>query len=321
MNKVIKLVFLIVFIVFQQACGQVEEEENVTKMLEYYNSAQYDKALIFVDKLIENNPKSAVNWTMKGQILHNLERKKEAFEAIDKALEINPEHYRAYEYRAAMYSLDSQVELALKDINFALKINPNDYELTIFKIGYLLKLEQVEKAIEECNRVLITHPNDYKVLVYRSHSHKQIQNYSDALLDLNRAIAINPKNPFAYQEKAELYLEKEEYKFAVDSFSKVIENMTNSNQDDLNNDLLAFAYNNRGFSWYKLGENEKALADINHSLKLLPTNSYAYRNLALISIDMEEENKVCEYLEKAIELGFTKKYGNEVQILIDTNCK
>jgi regulator of sirC expression with transglutaminase-like and TPR domain len=63
------------------------------------------------------------------------------------------------------------------------------------------------------------------------------------------------------------------------------------------------------------------MKDINHSLDLLPTNSYAYKNRALVYFDLAEKNKGCADLEKAIELGYTKQYGNKVEKLNNEKCK
>ena len=57
------------------------------------------------------------------------------------------------------------------------------------------------------------------------------------------------------------------------------------------------------------------------SIKLYPSNSYAYRNLGLIYLEMGENEKACEAFEKALLLRFTESYGPEVMELKKKNCK
>ena len=63
------------------------------------------------------------------------------------------------------------------------------------------------------------------------------------------------------------------------------------------------------------------MTDINHSLILLPNNSYAYKNRALVYLNRKDNDKGCADLNKAIELGYTEQYGDEVIKLINENCK
>jgi tetratricopeptide (TPR) repeat protein len=71
---------------------------------------------------------------------------------------------------------------------------------------------------------------------------------------------------------------------------------------------------------YKLGRTKEALTDVNKSLKLDEANSYAYKNRALIYLEMKDTGKACEDLNKALELGFTEQYGNEVKELKIKHC-
>jgi tetratricopeptide (TPR) repeat protein len=75
-----------------------------------------------------------------------------------------------------------------------------------------------------------------------------------------------------------------------------------------------------GFAYYKLHKLDLAEEKINHAIRVLPSNSYAYRNLALVAIEKGEMDATCKYLAKSRELGFALKYGNEVEELIQQYC-
>ena len=71
-------------------------------------------------------------------------------------------------------------------------------------------------------------------------------------------------------------------------------------------------YSNRSFSRLKTNDLNGAMKDINKSLDLYASNSYAYKIRALIYIEKGKIKKACEDLETALELRDTKQYGNEV---------
>jgi hypothetical protein len=71
----------------------------------------------------------------------------------------------------------------------------------------------------------------------------------------------------------------------------------------------------------KLNDLVGAMTDINRSLVLHPSNSFAYKIRALIKIEQGSTKEACADLSKAIELGYTDQYGTEVEELIVKNCK
>jgi Flp pilus assembly protein TadD len=71
----------------------------------------------------------------------------------------------------------------------------------------------------------------------------------------------------------------------------------------------------------KKGNYDGARADIYHSLMLDSTNSYAYKNLGLLSIELKQKDSACFYLQKATAKGFRKLYGNEVDSLSTIYCR
>lgn len=80
------------------------------------------------------------------------------------------------------------------------------------------------------------------------------------------------------------------------------------------------SYNNRAYNKYKLGDLKGALADVEKSIRLYPTNSYAFRNRALIYIAMKKNANACQDINKALELGFTTMYGDQVEKLKEEHC-
>lgn len=92
---------------FQRALGQLKKDKDAYKNYEdamkAAKSKQYDKALSLVDNSIQQQPKENLFWELKGQLLLQQDRNKEAIPALDKAIAANPNFFRPYIYRGMAY--------------------------------------------------------------------------------------------------------------------------------------------------------------------------------------------------------------------------
>lgn len=86
------------------------------------------------------------------------------------------------------------------------------------------------------------------------------------------------------------------------------------------NPNYSYAFNNRGWSEYKLGETDKALADIGRAKKRKVRNPWVWRNLGVIALETGDTAKACGHWRQALELGFTAQHGNEVETLMEQYC-
>jgi tetratricopeptide (TPR) repeat protein/V8-like Glu-specific endopeptidase len=92
--------------------------------------------------------------------------------------------------------------------------------------------------------------------------------YSGALSNYNRAIAMNPQYAFAYNNRANLYLQQRELRKALSDYNRAISLQPN----------LALAYSNRGTVKTELQDTRGALADYNRAISLDPKDYLAFNN-------------------------------------------
>lgn len=312
--------FLMTFSIL--ACGQIDKEtaKNIEKVVEYFNNEEYEKAVTYADMLIEKDSFDYVSWTLKGRALFNLGKEQQGIDAVNKAIEIKPDYYEAYGFRAVLYHLTGEYEVSqiIPDIDMALSEEPSNPELIKIKAGLLYKSKQFAKAISEYDKLLKIDPKAYEIIILIATTNKELGNKELALKGYTQAIEIQPKLSFAYEERAYFFIENEQFEKAIADYNKLIEIIPESLEF---RSIKAYTLNNRGFAYFKINKNDIALTDINQSLKLLPTNSYAYKNRALVFLYNNEMDKGCSDLQKAIELGYSELYGNEVEKLINENCK
>ncbi len=198
-----------------------------------------------------------------------------------------------------------------------MKLVPNNGNyLTELAIIYQKEGDHVA-AVDLFNKIIEKQPNNDNALFMRGNSVKKLGDKKGALRDYNLAIRFNHEVPEFFTTRGFLLTEMGDYDTAIDDFSKVIALAPKDNQEN----RLAIAFNNRGHVRYKQGQYGKALGDINYSLQLFEDNAYAYRNRALVNIGQKIMQSACDDIEKGLALGYTKKYGDELESLKKQHCK
>ncbi|UPT69166.1 MAG: hypothetical protein M0D57_04770 [Sphingobacteriales bacterium JAD_PAG50586_3] len=117
------------------------------------------------------------------------------------------------------------------------------------------------------------------------------------------------------------YIENKDYTKAITYLDYVIEHYNDYPEPLERNTVRGYAYSNRGFCQYNLGNNKKAAADFESGIKYCPQNSYVYRNKALMNIGLKKYDDACRDLNMAVGLGFTDMYGPEVEELQKKHCR
>jgi tetratricopeptide (TPR) repeat protein len=139
------------------------------------------------------------------------------------------------------------------------------------------------------------------------------ENYKQALQDFTKAIELDKNFVDAYFARAFYVREKTgDFIGAIEDYTRAIE-LKNSDND-------AKAYSNRGHAKFMLKEYKEAISDIQAALSLDPNDPYTYRNRALIFIQIDNKPMICQDLKKALDLGYTKLYDDEVERLFHQYC-
>lgn len=127
----------------------------------------------------------------------------------------------------------------------------------------------------------------------------------------NNTIVLDPRDPVTYNSRG-FWLEAAQGRHAqaVMDYDRAIKLNPN----------YSYAFNNRGWSEYRLGERDKALADIQRARKRKVRNPYIYRNLGLIALESGDTAKACLQFRQALDLGFTAQYGKEMETAISEHC-
>jgi len=322
MNKILNLIWLILFVA-HISCqnNDKEDREKFELALSLFNEENYKQAIVYLDTLLEAHPTNYAAWCLKGRSLFSLGQEADGIKAIDKAIALESDYYAAYGYRAIMKSLqtDANYDEVVSDFRVAIENEPENANFAKPIAGFMANRGHLEEALEALEYFLNIDSTDYQANVLHAHLIGEMGNNEDALNILNEIILYQDASQFtAFEERAYVYQQLKRYDSAIADYNKLLKRIEKDTSFTL---LTAYTYNNRGYAKFKSERAEDALVDINYSIYLEQTNSYAFRNRGEVLIQQNRITEGCEDLRKASDLGFSLIYGDELDTLIEKYCK
>ena len=166
------------------------------------------------------------------------------------------------------------------------------------KSSYILGLnlyekEEYEYALKDFEKALTFDPKFIDAIIYKANTLKLMDKLDESLSLYNHAINLEPDNPLIYENRAELYAQKEEYTKSIDDLKKAI---------DLD-PTAESAYGSLGLIYNLLQEWEQSLIQFNKLIDLNNTFALAYIDRANVFMNLKNyENAIIDF-KKALELG------------------
>ena len=188
-------------------------------------SGKNKEALKEIDKLLKKVPDLGDYWIIKGEILKNLERYKEAVESWELGLELLPDYslrektemrillvkeiirmkenpiddtgldeIRALNEKAKIYFKEGNLEQALKCYEESMNINPNRAETWALKGHILNKMGRIEEGFNCYEKSLEISPLDLTTLTFKGGDFYQIKQYDKALECFKKVLQVEPTN-------------------------------------------------------------------------------------------------------------------------------
>ena len=325
--------------------------DNFNLAVEAIQQKQYKKAISLFDQAIKhkdlasNDYKVARAYIGKSNANLYLGNPKEAIAEIDKGIQIKPEFGDLYSAKAGCYVAQKQYKAAINALRIGRKLKPESIEILAFMADCAYKDKQYKNGSAICDTILQLNPMFTRGLSLKGAFLSRLKDYKGADVYFTKAISIDPTKVIPYYDRGIsrsydgrldlayedmnkamnmdttdlkwvgynniaffIYLKREQYQAAIDYFNIAMKYLKDKS--------ISAPLNNRGYAKFKLGDIEGGLKDINDALKMEPSNSFAYRNLALVYLHQGKSEKACQSLMKAKELDFTIDYGDEIDELI-----
>jgi tetratricopeptide (TPR) repeat protein len=198
-------------------------------------------------------------------------------------------------------------------VHYDLALGGSDDGPVWYRIGLVHKAAgRCAEAIGAFDRALALRPADPSTLRERGGCHAALGDTAAARADLDSALAIAPRDPAHWNARGfELHARTGRWAEAVKDYDRAIKLDPN----------YSFAFNNRGWARYQLGDERGALRDINLAQRKNRRNPFVYRNLGMIALAKDDPESACAHFRRALELGYTRLHGTDVAGLVKARCK
>ncbi|MBN1583560.1 MAG: BMP family ABC transporter substrate-binding protein [Anaerolineae bacterium] len=224
---------------------------------------------------------------------------KTAFQDLDKAAELAPNSALVYYWRGRLWYEQEDGEQAVADLNRAIDLDPG-YTEAYFVRGqaYEWPLEEYERSFQDMNKVIELDPTFAPAYLRRGQLYTWYkEDPAAALADFDKLIELEPDDSRGYSERGYVYLDVlHEYDKAAADYTMAIEREPEP----------ASLYTSRALAYWRLGDLDRALADLDQALELEPTaETYFYRGMA--RYDDEQYDAALQDFDKVLMLGWDQE--------------
>lgn len=302
------------FVFIQNMYAQTCDSLFVASLKEFDNS-NYDASILLVNRCISECAPHEKYYLHQAKCYNSIKNFAATITSLSEAIRINDSCIDAYALRAQIYLDQSHYFNAIENYEKIISLLKNPH---VFKDIYHVNLSKAYNNTQQYQKTYDLLFPIYEQMTFNlganvnlAVSCMQLQKIEEAEQFLNRCVELDPTFTGGLVNMGYLYITLKEYEKAIEYFNKAL----------LVNPREPYALNNRGFAHYCMQNYESALRDINESLSILPDNSYAYKNRGLVYLKTGLVKEACVEFEKAIRIGYTSMYGNEVIDLQNEFCK
>lgn len=206
--------------------------------------------------------------------------------------------YRQLDLNGALADLEQTIEVAPSSAAYNLRA------LIFSAMG------SHDAAIEDFTRSLEMRPLAW-TYAHRAEVRVKKQEYAEAEKDFQQAFALDSTDEDVYFLRARMWENRLRYADGMQDMNSLIRLYPRN----------AHAYAYRAFLKREQGMLDAALKDIERAARLAPLDPLVFRHKGLIHLSLDEENLACQAFERALWLGFTEQYDDEVERIMKAFCK
>ena len=185
---------------------------------------------------LQENESNEDVWIIKGEVLNNLDEKKEAIECYSKALEINPKNEKSWIRKALFCWLEDDYICQIESYKKAIELNPtNDEYYENIGDTYRSYIHDNEKALEYYNKALELNPHNNNGYLWdtKGRLEKEMGKYDDALKSFTVVAELHPTYDNGLLAKAEIFLELNRFEEAIECYDDALKIFSNGHTQNL----------------------------------------------------------------------------------------
>ncbi len=307
--------------------SSVEENSSLLELAKIYaGSGHSDKALLFLDRVIEKDPTHDKGYISKGMLLLSIKRLGEARAVLQTAVDRVPQSPEVHYYLGMTMSEEGIFEESEKHFEEAIKIrsdfrraylslgslheehkrpeqamhvyerylqhgNPHDKDFRLQLVRLYLRTQAHDKALKQLNRILEYYPNDLNAQVRVALVYGEMGNYQQAIDELSKILHSRPKELRVRDYLGLMYEEMKDYDQAKRTYLANLK--INPNYYDT---LLHL-----GFLLYRQKQYDEAISYLEQSKQIQPKRSEPYLLLGLTYLQQEKYLVAIEKFQEGIQ--------------------
>jgi tetratricopeptide (TPR) repeat protein len=316
-------IFLTISILLFSICSFSQTlDERVSELNQLIANQEYGVALNKCNKFLKEENSHPELYLLKAQCLmegkrffvNNENLYQETILALNSAIFLDSNYNYPHGRRGLLNVINKKFDLAISDYSKFISLSTDSVDLFngLTDRGTAKSfIRNYSGAIDDYSEALKYDPTNKSIYQNLGAIYIDAGMFDEAINILATGLELYPKDVGMLNNVGFLHIQTKQYAKAIPYFDKSI--------DIDEKDFLA--YGNRGYCFINLGKLKKARNDLDQSILLNPNNSYVYKYDAFYFMAINETKEACESLKKAIDFGYSKIYGNEVNQLIEENCK
>jgi tetratricopeptide (TPR) repeat protein len=264
----------------QQAESQAVSLYVDAMMLNELN--EHEEALLKLNSSLELDPRFAMAYSLKGDILRNMERYEDSAVAYENATANDPWSVKDFFNLGRVYQVLQQWARAAKAFVTAVELNPEHYEANLGAAVSFLELKEYDNALTYAQQAKVLQPEDAAPERLLGDVFGAQKNHMQAIESYRRALELEGNTPELMLSLARAYLRSGRYSSAGELLTDIIEMQPEN----------SIAYQYLGFAQLKLKETQQAVQNYRKAVEIDENDWMARKGLgvALMLLAVRENN-------------------------------
>lgn len=247
----------------------------------YYQKADYQKSIMYLDKYLVESPDSEDALVLKSKALLSAGRLEDALATLNYLMRVTP-HPRAgaYLHRGTVFLQLQRYDSAIIDLSKTLSMT-HQYDSIVYpmRAHILFWMHDYRRAYNDLEVVLKRSPDDDDALKMGVYALLMIDEFDKCIRLCYAYLGKKSGDAAVLFIRGQAYLKKKQFEFAIKDFNACT-------KADVKPDRLYFF---RGMANYYLAHDEEAIADLTKALTESPRDGHIYMLLAKIILSQDQD--------------------------------
>ncbi|MDR2927575.1 MAG: tetratricopeptide repeat protein [Cytophagaceae bacterium] len=223
----------------------------------------FEKALNTLNRMLEHEEERIITLITRANILHLLNRFREAIADCNAIIAMDPESHAAFYLLAQSENGVGNREMSIEHLTQAIALKDDFADAYRLRSEVYLTMEQYENALADAGQVVELNAEDETAYILRGKIYEQLHNTGAALGDYRYALEMNPFNEDACLFAVKLLMNSANVDEAIALLNEAIEH----------NELFARAYQLRSLARGAKGDTAGAQKDLEIYGELVSTDA------------------------------------------------